>query len=146
MNIELPVLVNADVESEEGGSVYRVRPLFFDSPARSDRNLSTALNRLAERLKKDLDSLGRQGAHSQLAAWTLSPDVDLHWLELRLDLRGEMFRGHFPIATFQKLDRTLAFSPRLDEVWFEVPSARGPGPTRHGGVRPLVPQRFQTTR
>jgi ATP-dependent Clp protease ATP-binding subunit ClpA len=38
-----------------------------------------------------------------------------------LDLRGEMFRGHFPIVTFRQLDRTLAFSPRLDEVWFEVP-------------------------
>jgi len=121
MNIEILVLVEPDAEPDEGGSVYRVRPLFCEAPERTDRTLATALARLAERLEKQLDSLGRDGEHGVLAAWSFSPDVDLHWLDLRLDLRGEMFRGHFPIVTFRQLDRTLAFSPWLDEVWFEVP-------------------------
>ncbi len=124
MNIEIPVLVQPDAEPDGGGSVYRVRPLFFEAPERTDRTLATALARLAERLGKQLDLLGRDGEHRLLAAWSFSPDVDLHWLELRLDLRGEMFRGHFPIVTFRQLDRTLAFSPRLDEAWFEVPQIK----------------------
>jgi ATP-dependent Clp protease ATP-binding subunit ClpC len=121
MKIEIPVLVEQETDSNECGSLYRVRPLFFPSPQRTDRNLSTALMRLAERLEKQLHALGRQGDHRQLADWTFSPDVELHWLDLRLDLRGEMFRGHFPVVTLRQLDRILAFSPRLDEAWFELP-------------------------
>jgi ATP-dependent Clp protease ATP-binding subunit ClpA len=129
MNIEIPVLVEPDAQADnrpEGGSVYRVRPLFFDVPDATDRTLATALSRLAERLEKMLSDLGRDGDHRSLAAWTYSPEVELHQLELLLDLRNEVFRGHFPVVTFRQLDRTLAFSPRLDDVWFEMPQPGHP--------------------
>ena len=76
MKIEIPVLVEQETEPGEGGSLYRVRPLFFDNPQRTDRTLSTAAMRLAERLEKQLDALGRQSARfRRLADWSLSPDV-----------------------------------------------------------------------
>ena len=64
--------------------------------------------------------LGKSGEHEQLAARTFAPEVDLHWLDLRLDLRGEMFRGKFPVVTLHRFQRIVAFSPRLHEVWFEA--------------------------
>ena len=71
-------------------------------------------------MAKALRRLGRSGRHEELAAYTFSPDVRLHWLELRLELRRGMFRGRFPVATFRHLDRNLAFSPYLLAAWFEV--------------------------
>ena len=71
---------------------------------------------------------GRRSTHWAAMAstdgWPIGltrPNVELHWPELRLDLRAETFRGRFPIVTFRQLERTLGFSPLLDEVWFEVP-------------------------
>ena len=68
MRIEIPVLVEPDVHPEGGGSIYRVRPLLFDGPDRSDRILATALAKLNAALEKDLNELGRSGEHERLAA------------------------------------------------------------------------------
>jgi ATP-dependent Clp protease ATP-binding subunit ClpC len=124
MNVEIPILVEPDADPEGGGTLFGVRPLFFEQPASADRTLANAIASLAAKLEKKLDVLGRSGQHRQLADWTFSPEVDLHWLDLRLDLRGATFHGNFPVVTFRQLDRLLAFSPRLDEVWFEVPQPK----------------------
>ena len=122
MRIEIPILVEPDVRPEGGGSIYRVRPLLFNGPDRSDRILATALAKLTAALEKDLNALGRRGEHEQVAALTYAPDVELHWLDLRLDLRDKPFRGRFPVVTLREFDRLLAFTPSLDDLWFEVES------------------------
>ncbi len=114
--------MNRTFRPEGGGSIYRVRPLLFNGPDRSDRILATALAKLTAALEKDLNALGRRGEHEQVAAFTYAPDVELHWLDLRLDLRDKPFRGRFPVVTLREFDRLLAFTPSLDDLWFEVES------------------------
>ena len=146
MRIEIPVLVEPDVHPEGGGSIYRVRPLLFEGPDRSDRILATALAKLAAALEKDLNELGRSGKHEELAALTYTPEVELKWLDLRLDLRDKPFRGKFPVVILQEFDRLLAFTPSLDDLWFERRTGRGPCRPGDGRLYALLSQRCEEPR
>ncbi len=141
MRIELPILVESrKVQGEAaaassalphaGGSgpgqpesrarLFHIRPLFFNSPAAQDRDLVRAKAKLVGLLAKQLSADGKSGKHRELVRYTFCPDLKLHQLKLRLDLRRQTCDGRFPIAVFEHLGRRLAFSPHLPELWFEL--------------------------
>jgi ATP-dependent Clp protease ATP-binding subunit ClpA len=120
MILEIPILIQPRAGAEDRAALYAVRPLFFEGPEYTDRDLSKAIARLGDALVQELRSLARSGNHTALAAYSFSPYVQLHWLDLRLELRSGMFRGWFPLATFEHQGRTIAFSPYLLDAWFEV--------------------------
>ncbi len=119
MRIELPLFVQSGTAEMPKG-VTAIRPLFFEQPLESDRELAKARARLALRLLKALGEMGHDGKHRELAAYTFCPDLQLHSLKFRVDLRRQTFHGRFPVVAFQQLSRRIAFSPLLMETWFEV--------------------------
>ncbi|NUQ60997.1 MAG: ATP-dependent Clp protease ATP-binding subunit [Pirellulales bacterium] len=143
MRVELPVLVEsqkvrddtravwdglfgssftASAVSDQGvaSRVFRVRPLFFEGPVAQDRELGRAKSKLVGLLAKQLSTEAKAGNHREVVRYTFSPDLKLHQLKLRLDLRRQTLSARFPVAVFEHLARRLAFSPQLPELWFEL--------------------------
>jgi ATP-dependent Clp protease ATP-binding subunit ClpA len=120
VKLTLPLFVQNYRPPDQSGSVYVVRPLFFPAPEERDAKLSRAMAKVVRELKKLLENLGSAGQHRELADWTFAPDVELEQHELRLDLREQMFHGYFPVVSFRRLGRRVAFCPHVPEVWFEV--------------------------
>ena len=119
MKLEIPILVQPCPE-KDGGTVYLARPLFFQEPMKEHKSLERAVSKLADALHDYLAKLGRQGSHGLLAAYTFAPDVRLECPELRLELRGLTFHSLWPIVLLNGLDRRLAVSPSLPDLWFEI--------------------------
>ena len=118
--IETLLFVEPQRQPEGGEMLYRVAPLLFPEPSTQDHNLWKATSRLSEELARMLRQQSQAGDHRGTAQYAFLPRVTLHNLELRLELKGGLFRGWFPVAIFRHLDRTLAFSPKLRDCWFEL--------------------------
>ncbi len=117
MNITIPIYVQSHRD------LYVVRPLFFPRPIQQHEKLERVLHLLAGELRTDLRELGKMLRHDDLAAWTFSPDLDYHRLDLVLELRKRLARGRFFFVVFHTLGRRIAFTPSVSDVWFEL--ARG---------------------
>lgn len=120
IRIEVPILAQQRRDPGGDGSVYVVRPLFQGEPSETDRDLNRALARLANKLRDMVERLGQGGNHRGVSDYTFNPPVEIHVLDLRLELRKSMFRGRFPLATFRHFDRRVAFTPDLLNHWFEL--------------------------
>ena len=120
MMIETLLFVEPQRQPTDGGTLYRVAPLFFPAPSTEDHDLWKATSRLSEKLSDMLRRQLRSGYHGGAAQYAFLPPVMLHHLELKLELKSELFHGWFPVATLRRLDRTLAFSPKLRDCWFEL--------------------------
>ncbi len=121
MRVEVPILIRPETDARGRTAVQAVRPLFFEEPTFSDRNLGQAVSRLTNKLQEQLEKLASSGDHASVAVYGFSPDLRLEWLELRLELRRSMFLGWFPLVVFNHKDRRLAVSPYLLELWFDIP-------------------------
>lgn len=120
MNINLPIFVEAFKRPGQKHTYYQCRPLFVATPQALDPSLSRATSKLARDLKSQLDQLGRNGVHQPLADRVFSPELTTHRLKLTLDLRDRLARCSYLFVTFPALDRKVAFTPTIPEVWFEL--------------------------
>ncbi len=119
MRIELPLFVQTGTADVPKG-VSSVRPLFFDRPVEANREIAKARAKLATGLTKMLGEMARGGKHREVAKYTFSPDLRLHALKFRIDLRRQSFHGRFPVVSFRHMSRRVAFSPLLQDIWFEL--------------------------
>ena len=124
MKIELPIFVQTGTADVPKG-VSSVRPLFFERPVETNREIAKARAKLATGLTKMLGEMARGGKHREVARYTFCPDLRLHTLKFRLDLRRQSFHGRFPVVAFRQMSRRLAFSPLLPDLWFEVHRGNG---------------------
>lgn len=120
MQFSIPIFIETRRDTSGGPARHHVRPLFFPGPTRADEDLSRAQQRLVGDLQQQLLHCGRRQQHDYLAAWSFSPTIEQHRIDLLLDLRRRTARGRFFFAVFQSLDRKLAFCPSLPKLWFEV--------------------------
>lgn len=120
MKFTIPVYVKQLPPDEEGIGSYEVSPLFV--PYHSIRNelLSRAMTRLARDIRKTLHSLGRQKQTEEMAPWSFCPTVEEHRYDIDVELRRRVAHCRFLVIAFKALDRKLAFSPCVPDVWFEV--------------------------
>jgi ATP-dependent Clp protease ATP-binding subunit ClpA len=119
MELTLPIYV--EVRREDGRPIHYLRPVFFAGPVASDAHLGLAMNKLIKRLKEHLDALGRSERHEALAACTLSTELSTHMLKLQFHLaESGLVRARFLFVRFAALDRQIAFTPSLPDLWFEV--------------------------
>src|SRR5262249_40831456 len=130
MKVTIPIYVEGVGAGDRPGRRYSVRPLFFPHPRREHEKLDRAMNLLADdlpararpplaaALRRPLPQRGTPPRHDELAAWTFCPEVAYRRLDLVLELRTQRARCRLLLVTFPALDRTVAFSPRLPEVWF----------------------------
>ncbi|HTN75726.1 MAG TPA: AAA family ATPase [Pirellulaceae bacterium] len=119
MELTLPIYV--EVRREEGRLMHHLWPVFFTGPQASDAHLGLAIGKLHKRLKEHLDLLGRSARHDALAACACAPELSTHMLKLDLNLRQPgRTRCRLLFVNFTALERRIAFSPSLPELWFEI--------------------------
>ena len=118
MKLTLPLSVHSD----EG--MFTVRPLFFAGPSAQSPKLERALHKLTRLLREDLHFLGKLA--SSRCAWpgTFNPELDARRLDVAIELRRRTAKCRFLFVQFEALDRRVAFTPRLPDVWFDVPRGR----------------------
>lgn len=114
MQFRIPIYV----AQRAGG--YTARPLFFDGPERLDDNLNRLLTKLTRDLVQRLERLARQPRHDELAKWAFCPRVTTHRVGVEIELRRRIARAKFLVVAFDHLNRRLAFTPAVPDVWFEV--------------------------
>ena len=120
MTFSIPIYVEERREPDKPHALFTVRPLFFDEPARSGEKLARALTRLATGVRQRLGELAREPLHDELAQWTFAPELEEHWLDLRIETKAGSFNNGFLFVTFRALDRRVAFTPSVPTVHFEL--------------------------
>ncbi len=120
MNITIPLYIEKLSPEGTPAPLYTVRPLFFSDPVARGEDLNRTVNRLVKDLREEIKRLGKSMRHEELAAFSFSPVVEDHLLKLVLDLGSRKVACRFLIATFEALDRKVAFSPSVPDLWFEV--------------------------
>ena len=118
MELTLPIYV--EVRKQGGQPIHHCRPLFFSGPQTRDAHLGLAMSKLSRELKPKLDEIGTNAQHEQLVPWAFSPSIDTQIVKLQIELKERMARTKLLFAVFKSLQRKIAFSPSLPELWFEV--------------------------
>jgi ATP-dependent Clp protease ATP-binding subunit ClpC len=110
--------IPAYVQQTKNG--YAARPLFFPEPVRHDDNLNRLLTKLTRDVVTGLEKLARAERHDDVAAWSFSPRVTAHRLNLEIELRRRTAKVRHLVVAFDQFDRRIAFTPSVPDVWFEV--------------------------
>lgn len=124
MNLTIPIYVESFKPRGQPAPLFVCRAMFIDGPTTRDPHLNRAVNELVKQLKRQLDGLAGEPRHDDLLAATFCPDLDDHRRDLAFDLRSG-WRCRISVVTFRALERRIAFSPSLRDVWFEVPESEG---------------------
>ena len=90
------------------------------------------MSKLSRELKQFLDSSAGNRGTSELAACAFSPALETHVLKLKLDLRERQAKCKLLFVLFPSLERRIAFSPSLPDLWFEVLPEREPAGSGDG--------------
>ncbi|HEV3436347.1 MAG TPA: AAA family ATPase [Gemmata sp.] len=114
MNFRIPIYVFQHTRG------YTARPLFASSPERTDANLNRLLTKLTRELITQLERLGREKRHDEVATWAFCPRVTAHRVPLEIELRRRIARVKYLVVAFDHMGRRLAFTPAIPDVWFEV--------------------------
>jgi ATP-dependent Clp protease ATP-binding subunit ClpA len=114
MNFRIPLYV---FQHKAG---YTARPLFAAFQERTDENLNRLLTRLTRELVQELERLGREKRHDQLAAWSFCPTVTTHRTPVAIELRRRVAQVKYLIVALDHMGRRLCFSPTVPDLWFEV--------------------------
>ena len=118
MLVSIPIYV--EVRRENGRSLHRCRPLFFDGPHGADAHLGLAMSKLNRVLKPFLDQLGTSRRHDRLAELLFAPIVTTHLLKFTLDLRERQARCKYLWVVFEALGERVAFTPSLPQLWCQI--------------------------
>ncbi|MGH9934951.1 MAG: hypothetical protein ACREAM_01825, partial [Blastocatellia bacterium] len=119
MKITLPIYIEQQQEPGQPAS-YFIRPLFFDEPAARDEELQRAIGKLVKAMRRELDEAGKRMWQSDLAAYSFAPELDDRLLSFNLDLKTRRAACRMLFVTFNSLNRRVAFSPNLPQLWFEI--------------------------
>jgi len=120
MNLSIPIYVEEHKIRDDPHPQFRLRPLFFPSPAKVGRQIATAMSKLAQAVRGELDALGREPRQERLIPWTFAPPLIETNLKLTLRLRRQTAECRFLVVAFEAFDRRLAFTPAIPELFFEV--------------------------
>ncbi|HYV38495.1 MAG TPA: AAA family ATPase [Gemmataceae bacterium] len=118
----MTIIVPLYVHSVDGQ--FDVRPLFFPQPSARAPKLERALHQVTQKLRETLHFLGKELRHDELARYTFNPELDYHRLDVTVDLRRRVAKSRFLFVIFEALDRRIAFTPTLPDLWFEVNSGQ----------------------
>ncbi len=120
MNVSIPVYVEQVPARHGTNPVYHARPLFFPAPSAAKEDLGRALTKLAQGIRKELSALGQKQRHERLVEFTYCPPLTERLLDLNLDLRKRVARCRYLLVSIPAFDATVAFSPSLPRIWFQV--------------------------
>lgn len=110
------------VQREDGRSIYSCRPLRGPQMVTRDPLLSIALSKLGNKMRKSIKAWIEGGEASRLSPWLFDSDAHAVPLKLTLALRDRTLRWKLLIVCIPAFTRTIAFSPSIPEVAFELES------------------------
>jgi len=119
MKVTVPIYIEQQQESGQPAS-YFIRPLFFDEPVARDEELQGAIGKFVKAMRRELDEAGKKMWQSDLAAYSFAPEPDDQLLSFNLDLKTRKAACRMLFVTFNSLNRRIAFSPNLPQLWFEI--------------------------
>lgn len=121
MQISVPIYVQQR-RGRTTSPPINVRPLFFEYPAASGSELGRVIAKLTNKLRIHLAELARKPRHDDLLSWHHPDPIHDKLLKLHLDLRDSTANLRVLMATLRRHDRVLAFSPSLQDLWFDIES------------------------
>ncbi|MBI4854426.1 MAG: ATP-dependent Clp protease ATP-binding subunit [Acidobacteria bacterium] len=121
MNTAIPLYIEQIPSSYDSFPTYKVTPLFFEYAEFSDEKLQRAINKLVKSLTTTLEISGRDFFQEQIANFLFAPEIEDHFLKLKLELAKRMARANFLFVVFKGLKRRLVFTPSIPDFWFELP-------------------------
>jgi len=124
MKFDVPVYIRETRDFDTQALAYEVSPLFVDGPVQRNTRLSRAITKLARDVRIILYRTMLHGDSAAAAPWSFSPDLEEHRYQLPIELRRRTVRCVMLVVAFRALDRRVAFSPGLPELWFEVPKGK----------------------
>ncbi|MFT5470977.1 MAG: ATP-dependent Clp protease ATP-binding subunit ClpC [Verrucomicrobiales bacterium] len=120
MELTLPVLVEK-VQPEGERPFYRASAVFVGGYERVDSHEERAIRDLTDALRRSATEEAKAMRHDLLAGWSFYPPRLRHRrLDLTLTLRKHTLRTSIVVLMFDSLDRTLAASPQIREICFEI--------------------------
>lgn len=125
MRVSVPLFIHSHKPQGSRVPVYIVRPLLFQGTEFRGANLGKATADCVSRLRKSMNKLCRNGQFGTVVEQTFAPSCHVHRLKLDFHLRSTFRRSAFVVVSFRALDRTIAFLPTRDDMWFEVPKDEG---------------------
>lgn len=118
--MRLTLSVYVAIEREEGRSVYICRPLRGPQVVTKDPLLSSALSKLGNKLRTQLNEWIEAGQGSRGNLWLYDAEVHSRTVKLTLTLRDRTLRWKLLLAAFPAFDRLCVFSPSIPDVAFEA--------------------------
>lgn len=120
MTVTLPIYIEEHSRGAGEAPLFVLRPLHHDEPLRKSEKLARALAQVQSDLQTKLLELSQDTRHDELARWCLLPDYTTTTLELRIELRSGSHLRRFFLAGYEALGRKLWFTPKLQQLHFEV--------------------------
>jgi ATP-dependent Clp protease ATP-binding subunit ClpC len=120
MNLPIPVYIEEHKRPRDANPEYRLRPLFFTSPVKVSRQLSSGMTKLAQAVRQELDSIAVRPRQEGLVPWTFSPELTEEKVRFPLQLRRQTADCRFLVISFPAFGRRIALAPSLPDLYFEV--------------------------
>lgn len=110
------------VQQEEGRSIYVCQPLRGSQLAARDPLLGTALSKLANKMRQEINAWIKTGKASRVEPWLHDADMQSRVEKLTLTLRDRTLRWKLLMVAVPSFERYVVFSPSVPSVVFEVDS------------------------
>ncbi len=120
--MRLTLSAYVSVERQEGRCLYNCQPLRGPQIMTRDPLLSVALNKLGNKMRKSVGSWIESGEIARLSQWLYDSETRGVTVKLTISLRDRTLRWKLLMVCVPAFSRTIAFSPSIPEVAFEVDS------------------------
>ena len=87
MNLSIPIYVEEHKVPGGPGSRFVLRPVFSPVPTESGPQLSSAVSKLARKIRDRLDDIAHAPLQGDLIPWTFAPALAEHPLKFTVHLR-----------------------------------------------------------
>ena len=118
--MRLTLSIYVSVEREEGRSIYTCRPLRGPQIVSKDPLLSTALSKLGNKLRTQINEWIEAGQGKRVNLWLYDADIYSQSVKLNLTLRDRTLRWKILLTALPAFDRYCVFSPSIPQESFEA--------------------------
>jgi ATP-dependent Clp protease ATP-binding subunit ClpA len=119
MELSIPIVIEKITPATDA-AFYRARPVFVPGFEQTDAREDRAVRRLQDDLRKAALSQASGIDHGTLTQWSYHPKLQHRRLDLVIGLRRHTLRSRIFLVTFEALGRTVAMSPQLPGLSFEI--------------------------
>ncbi len=120
MKFNVPIYVQKQPVDADKTPLYEVAPLFVSGFSVRNEMLSRAMRTLANEIRKSLNKAAGLNETKTLVSWSFAPALEDRCYDIPIRLRRRVAQCKFMLVSFKALDRKIAFTPSVLDVWFEV--------------------------